>query len=499
MIRIKVKQLLFVFFCCCLQVQAQSQFWNIVDFGAKPDTQYLSTAAINKAVIACAGAGGGRVIVPAGRFRSGTITLLNNVELFLAPGSFLYASTALADFPRQKQPAYQSLKDKGGWFSLVYAEGAHNIAIRGSGTIDGNGARQLPHPDLFGGDLDGRPRNILFISCKGVTVEGITLLNSGMWNQHYLDCEDGLISNIKVYNHSNRNNDGIDIDGCRRFTLSNSIIDSDDDGICLKSTGLAPCENIVVTGCIVSSHTNAIKCGTESSGGFRNIVISSCIVKPSQNTEPTIFRTPHAGYTGVSLEITDGGIMEGVSVDNILIEETECPIYVRLGNRARKHIETAATPPPGKMKNISISNITAYNAGNYSSSITGVPGAIIEDISLSNIRLHTRGGLKEGTYITSASLVKEMETSYPQPNNWGNLPSYGLFIRHVKEVNISRLSLSTIGAEQRIPLIAVDVQDLIIRDLHIQHRVPGVEDLQMTGVTNHQLDATIQFSGQVKK
>lgn len=191
--------------------------------------------------------------------------------------------------------------------------------------------------------------------------------------------------------------------------------------------------------------------------------------------------------------------MEGVSVDNILIEETECPIYVRLGNRARKHIETAATPPPGKMKNISISNITAYNAGNYSSSITGVPGAIIEDISLSNIRLHTRGGLKEGTYITSASLVKEMETSYPQPNNWGNLPSYGLFIRHVKEVNISRLSLSTIGAEQRIPLIAVDVQDLIIRDLHIQHRVPGVEDLQMTGVTNHQLDATIQFSGQVKK
>jgi hypothetical protein len=66
-------------------------------------------------------------------------------------------------------------------------------------------------------------------------------------------------------------------------------------------------------------------------------------------------------------------------------------------------------------------------------------------------------------------------------------------------VNISRLSLSTIGAEQRIPLIAVDVQDLIIRDLRIQHRVPGVEDLQMTGVTNHQLDATIQLSGQVKK
>jgi polygalacturonase len=494
-----IKSILFTLFFSWLQVDAQCQTFNVIDYGARPDTQYLSTQAINDAIRTCAGKGGGRVIIPAGRFRSGTITLLNNVELFLAPGSFLYASTASTDFPRQQQPAYRSQKDKGGWFALIYAEGATNIAVKGTGTIDGNGGQQQPRPNLFGGDLDGRPRNLLFISCKGITVEGITMRNSGMWNQHYLNCEDGIVTNIKVYNHSNRNNDGIDIDGCRRFILSNSIIDADDDGICLKSTGLAPCENIAITNCIVSSHTNGIKCGTESTGGFRNILISDCIIKPSQNMHPVIVRAPLSGYTGISLEIVDGGIMEGVAVNNILIEGTECPLYIRLGNRARKHTETAVIPSPGKMRNISIRNITAYNAGNYSSSVTGIPGAEIDNIYLDNIQFNTRGGLKEGTYIPSASLVKEEETSYPQPNIWGNLPSYGLFIRHVKEFRISGLSLNTTNAEQRIPLVAVDVHELVISHLNIKHPGTQKEDLQMIQVYQHQLDAGIKFTDNGRK
>lgn len=61
--------------------------------------------------------------------------------------------------------------------------------------------------------------------------------NSALWNQHYLDCEDVIVEHIHVFNHCNGNNDGIDIDGCRRFILSDSVIDSDDDGIVLKSTG----------------------------------------------------------------------------------------------------------------------------------------------------------------------------------------------------------------------------------------------------------------------
>lgn len=80
----------------------------------------------------------------------------------------------------------------------------------------------------------------LFISCKHIVLKDITLKNSGIWNEHYQNSEDVLIDGIKVSNHSNRNNDGIDNDGCRRVILSNSIIDSKDDAICLKSTGSAP-------------------------------------------------------------------------------------------------------------------------------------------------------------------------------------------------------------------------------------------------------------------
>src|SRR5690606_27031754 len=179
--------------------------YNIVRFGAVNDGKTVNTDAINKAISVCAANGGGRVVIPAGAFVSGTITLLSNVELHLQMGAVLLASTDRADFPQQAQPKYRSLKDKGGWYALIYALEARNIALTGLGTIDGNGASQHPDPTLFGGDLDGRPRNILFISCEGIRVEGLRMRNSGMWNQHYLNCEDLLIDRIEVYNHSNRN------------------------------------------------------------------------------------------------------------------------------------------------------------------------------------------------------------------------------------------------------------------------------------------------------
>lgn len=458
--------------CCLLTFEASGQQYNVVDYGAVPDTTRLSTEAINKAIGACYAAGGGQVVIPAGKFKSGTIVLKNNVELYLDRGAVLYASTNPADFPRQKQPSYRSQKDPGGWFALIYAEGAENIGIAGKGTIDGQGAFHRSRPELLGGDRDGRPRNILFISCTRVSVEGITLLNSGIWNQHYLDCEDVIVNNIHVYNHSNKNNDGIDIDGCRRFVLSNSIIDSDDDAIVLKSTGSAGCEDVTITNCIVSSYTNAIKLGTESTGGFKNIAISNCVVRPSRSQVESKFGLPRLGITAISLEIVDGGIMNGVCVDNIVIEGTQCPIYVRLANRARKHTKDAPTPGPGQIKNVRISDITAYNTGNFSSSITGVPDASIENISLSNITFVNTGGLKKDDYLAHPSEVKEDVKGYPQPTVWGNLPSYGFFIRHVENISLTNIELRSQEPDVRAPIIGVDIEELVLRDLILDKKNP---------------------------
>jgi polygalacturonase len=443
---------------------------TITDFGAKGDGQRINTKSIQDAIDKCSREGG-QVIVPAGVYKSGTIILKDNVTLFLENGAVLLASTDTADFPRQPQPGYRSQKDRGGWFALIYAEHAKNIHIGGSGVIDGNGAGQKARPGIFSGDLDGRPRNLLFISCKNIRVEGISMLNSGMWNQHYLDCEDVWVDNIKVMNHGNRNNDGIDIDGCRRFILANSIIDSDDDGIVLKSTGLAACEDVAINNCIVSSHTNAIKCGTESTGGFKNISISDCIINPSRVESGLHY--PKTGISGISLEIVDGGVMDGVHVNNIVIDGTQCPIYVRLGNRARKYTEEAPAPPIGVMRNIQISDITAYNTGNYSSSITGIPGARIENIYLHNIRIVNSGGLKSGDYVHDVRQVDEDETAYPQPNIWGDLPSYGLFVRHVRNISISGASFTSIAPDPRWPIAAIDVDRLSIAGLEVNRALKG--------------------------
>ncbi|MFT3845685.1 MAG: glycosyl hydrolase family 28 protein [Lacibacter sp.] len=493
--------LLCIFYNTTAQVRnTTSGVYNILDFGAVNDSTVLSTDAINRAIETCFENGGGRVSVPAGKFLSGTIILKNNVELHLMPGSYLYASKQIADFPKQQQPGYRSLKDAGGWYSLIYAEGANNISITGSGVIDGRGRGRKGVPGGKGGDMDGRPRNILFISCTNVTVSGVSMFNAAIWNQHYLNCEDVTVSGIRVFNHCNGNNDGIDIDGCRRFILANSIIDSDDDGIVLKSTGPAACENITITNCIVSSFANAIKCGTESTGGFKNIVISNCVVKPSRNKEKSFVRFSHSGITGISLEIVDGGIMDGVSIDNIVIEGTECPLYVRLGNRARKYKEDMEVPVVGTMRNIQISNVMAYQTGNFSSSITGIGSKKIENIYLNNIRFFNKGGLQSGNfrkprenesanhdkvsdslmnwqYLSSYNEVTEDEKGYPQPTIWRNLPSYGLFIRHVEQVFLQNASFIPSAEDPRIPLIAVDVDLLMLQNIQTGKMSAGMDVL----------------------
>lgn len=477
-----------------LSLFAAINFWsseyNILDFGATRDFSTISTKAINDAVEKCYRNGGGRVIIPAGKFKSGTVILKDNVDLYLENGAYLVASEENEDFPILPRTAYRSLKDAGGWVSFIFAENAANISISGKGTIDGMGEGRKGSIPGFGGDLDGLPRNILFISCQNVSVSGVTMRNSAMWNQHYLDCEDVVVNDIRVYNHANGNNDGIDIDGCRRFILSNSIIDSDDDGIVLKSTGLAPCEDIIINNCIVSSFANAIKYGTESTGGFKNISISNCIIKPSRHKGERIIKSTPTGITAISLEIVDGGTMDGVSIDNILIEGTECPLYIRLANRGRKHIEEVPIPLIGKMRNIRISNVTAYNTGNFGSSITGIPERRIENISLTNVRFINKGGLKEGMhrnvgteeekrhdvgadmyfneYLASFRNVIEDEKGYPQPTVWRNLPSYGLFIRNVNRIEVDNATFSSDGSEPRVPIIAVNVGYLQLDRINAQ-------------------------------
>ncbi len=424
---------------------------NIKEFGAVSDTTVLSTNSIQSAIDACS-LEGGTVLIPAGNWLSGTLILRSNVTLNLQKGATLYGSRHLSDYPGNV-PKYIALRTRGNAKQLIYAENQHNIAITGEGEIDGQG-RFFADKGAPGVQYD-RPHLIQLINCQKVLIEKVSLRNSGCWMEHYLACDDLQIIGIKVFNHSNKNNDGIDIDGCNRVTISNVIVDSDDDALCIKSTSGRASENITVSNCILSSHCNAFKLGTETNTGFKNIAASNLVIKPSVVSEKYTYGHLE-GSSGLALEMVDGGILDGVVISNVKIEGTFTPIFIRLGNRARPYRDGQVITQVGQLKNVSIDNVMVTGAKNLGCSITGIPGYPVKNISLSNISITFEGG---GTREHVTRAIPELEKEYPEAEMFDMLPSYGFFIRHAENIRFSNVHLSTEKEDLRPALYLSDVTD----------------------------------------
>jgi len=433
--------------------------YDIRDYGARGDGQTLCTAAIQKAIDACAAAGGGTVWFPAGTWLSGTLHLRSHVTLWLDAGCTLRGSTDLRDYP-EHEPKVRSYTDQYVCQSLIAGEDLEHVAIRGQGVLDGNGA------SFRWKQYRNRPYVIRLVHCRDVSVEGITLRDSPMWMQHYLACDRLAIRGIRVSNHVSYNNDGLDVDGCRDVTISDCRLDSDDDALCLKSTLDRPCENVTITNCILSSHCNAFKTGTESNGGFQNITLSNCVIQPPRDFG--VFYGRKGGLAGIALEIVDGGQLDQVSISNVVIDGVGVPLFLRLGNRARPFTPDGPQPGVGTFRNVSISHVTARGASTIGCPITGLPGHCIENVTLSDIRMRFPGG--EAKKLVSKE-VPELESKYPESRMFGELPAYGLYCRHVRGLKCSGLALGTEQPDQRHAVVCDDVQDLAIDSLDAEvHR-----------------------------
>jgi len=417
-----------------------AKIYNIVEYGAVQDTAVLSTIAVQNAIEDCERSGGGQVLVPSGSYKIGSIILRSNVNLHLEKGATLYGSKDLKDYIKIK-PDYLSLRTQTTTIQLIYAENVDNVTIDGYGTIDGCG-RSFKKME-FNDEGISRPHLIRFITSRDITIKDVALRNSGCWMQHYLACDRVYLKGLKIFNRSNYNNDGIDLDGCHEVVVSDIISDTDDDGITLKSTSPRLCENIVISNCVVSSRCNAIKLGTETTGGFKNIVISNCIVKPSYYQETQFYGVSH-GFSAIALEIVDGGKLEGVNVSDIQIEGTESPIFIRLGNRARPYAKGEVVKNVGSLKNVHLSNIIINHAGQTGSSITGLPGHPVENIFLSNITITQKGGCGKINPPTN-----EKEKEYPEATMWGNLPATGFFVNHARNVIIRDVKIYTEEKDKR--------------------------------------------------
>ena len=459
-----MKRLFFLLstFLTFMVVPSEAADYNILNYGAQSDTTKLSTAAIQQAIDDCSKAGGGRVVVPAGIYKIGTIILKSDVHLYLEQGATLYGSTDLKDYLPMKSD-YVSLRTHTTTIQLLYADKVKDVVISGHGTIDGRGRafKKLSWND----EGITRPHLLRFIQSEDITVKDITLKNSGCWMQHYLACNRLRIDGIKVFNRNNYNNDALDIDGCHDVIVKGIMTDSDDDGITLKSTSPRLCENVRISDCVVSSHCNAVKLGTETNGGFRNINISGIVVKPSEDQKEKFFGQ-WIGSSAISLEIVDGGVLENVNVADFTVEGTESPIFIRLGNRGRGYLSGGAnmeTIVPidhvGRIDGVHLDNIQIRNAGSMGCSITGLPDYPVRHVSLSNISLHHKGGVKaEQLTEIYDSIANEKEKAYPEATMWGNLPAKGFFVRHARNVQFSNIKVETEQPDARPDFVEIDTE-----------------------------------------
>lgn len=464
-----------LFFISCLSI-SYAQDFSILDYGAVPDGKTLSTSGIQAAIDAAHLYGNGKVVIPPGPFLTGSLVIKSGVELHLLQDAVLLGSTNPDHYIKMNR-----------WKALLLADGESDITITGPGTVDGQGRQLALHIDslFYAGKLDSadynfvemrpihyvRPQLIEFVNCKNIKITNVTLRNASCWVQTYDQCENIIMDHVKVDSDAYWNNDGIDIQDCKRVRITNCYINAADDGICLKSQSRDHfCDSIYIAHCTVRSSASAVKFGTVSHGGFKNVTIEHIKVFDT-------FRS------AIAIECVDGGMLENVLIENVEAVNTGNAIFIRLGDRSK-------TRDPGSLRNITLRNIkveVAFERPDYAyeirgpalpffhnvfpSSITGIPGHPVENVTLENIEIIYPGRGNNGLAhmpVSRLEDVPEMEAVYPEFSMFGELPSWGLYVRHVEGLSMKNVRISIAAPDYRSAMLFDDVHHLQMETISIR-------------------------------
>lgn len=455
--------------------------FDIRAYGATGDGKTLDTDAVNSAIEAAAKAGGGVVVFPAGSYLCFSIRLKSSVHLHLLQGCTIIAADSPlpgeqtgyrggaydAAEPNTPWEAYQDYGHNHWHNSLLWGEGIHDFSIAGPGLLWGRGLSN--GRDRKG---DGAPfiaeqpgvgnKAIALKNCHNVLLRDFSILKGGHFGLLLTGVDNLTIDDLKI----DTDRDGMDIDCCQNVRVSNCTVNSPwDDGICPKSSfalGYArPTKNVTIANCFVTGcyelgsvldgtfkkyapearipHTGRIKCGTESNGGFINITITGCIFE---------------GCQGYALETVDGALLEDITISNTTMRDLHSgPIFMRLGARLRGPKDSTRV---GKLRRVLISNLECYNAPmKVSSLLSGIPGYEIEDVKLSNIFVESVGGAP----VSAAAIqLPEAEHKYPEPGMFGMTPSFGFYLRHVRNVEMSHVEFAAKSPDGRPAVSLNDVE-----------------------------------------
>ena len=464
------------------------QDFDITDFGAVNSSKVHSTKQIQLAIDEASKHKNGRVIIPKGNWLTGSLRLRSNVDFHLNKGATLIGSTNVEDYY-----ALSRTTATYNWKSLLLCLNDSNIKISGPGVIDGQGQELAQRIDnlFYEGKLDSnayqfkerrpkahvRPQLIQFVNCSKIEVESVNIKNAASWVQVYDLCTNVRVHDITVESVSYWNNDGIDIIDCKNVVISDSKINASDDGICVKSykrnQALQPiCENIHIYNCTVRSSASAVKLGTSSFGGFKNIRIEDIKVYDTYRS-------------AIAIESWETGVIENILVRNIHAKNTGNALFIKLNKRAvYNHM------PDGSINNVTIDNIKCtvpfiqpdihYDLRGpslpcfhniFPISITGYPGNRITNVSINNIKV-TYPGKGSSSYanapIDRLYNIPEKIEEYPEFSMFGELPAWGLYVRHAEGLSLTNARFKIKHADYRPAFVFDDVIKLNLDKIKIQ-------------------------------
>lgn len=358
----------------------------LTDFGAVGDGKTLNTDAFKKAIAAVDQAGGGKLVVPKGVFRTQPITLCSSLELHLADGAMIQAPDNFADYGVPDPATLKSPEEAKAKFHtpnpLISGRDLHDVAITGKGTIDGNGAlwwawseraarnKKATEPNRI---VYRRMHMVVLDHVERLLVADVTLQNSSMFHLVPRQITDLTIERVKVlapYDGSAPNTDAIDPGSCTNVWIHHCEIDTGDDDIVIKSGG----NNILIEDCTIK-HGHGLSVGSETNGGLRNMLVRRCTMDGTDN--------------GIRIKsmVGRGGLVENIRYSDIKMINVKETIVFDLAyvdnNYPDYKGDPAKTP---SIKNILIENVTSEKSKN-AGRIVGLPQSKIANVTLRNVTI----------------------------------------------------------------------------------------------------------------
>lgn len=447
---------------------AVAQPLNVLDFGAKGDGKAMDTIAIQKAIDACHERGGGTVyFAPGHNYLTGTFEIKSNVTLHLDGNARIVGSDHLKDYRDDVGGCpYGEGLDR----VLVYANGAENIALIGTGNIDGGnrGVKNKPSEcakllDEQGDKTRHRPMAIRLKNCKRVRMRDLLFTNSRSWFTHLQFCSDVTINGITI---DNPYQDGFNIESCQDVRISDCSLDCYDDGFALTTSHKdKPICNFTIDNCTVKSHWSAIRFGPLSKGDFENVLFSNLVIHDSDGG-------------GIKIDPCEGGAVRNCLFNNIRMERVVGPICIQSARwpdigvggwneKGRKLM------PASPIHDLRFSNMLIHTRGkpyinpnhNPIIWIHGHPEAVAKNLYFENIQFISPGG---GTAEHAARRdlrdvddIKWDEAGYWYTNKsaFGVPPAYGLYARHVDGLHLRNVRFLLEKADARPALFLNECRD----------------------------------------